>query len=81
MEEVTVTASVTKPVTASVTTRRTRTPHGTPRRPEIVFDVIRGRDLEKRTLDDIGHELDMTRAGVRYLYYKWHGWFYQNYEW
>jgi hypothetical protein len=64
-----------------VCAKKQRTPHGTPRRPEIVFEVIRGRDLEKRTLDEIGRELEMTRAGVRYLYQKWHSWFYTNYEW
>jgi hypothetical protein len=61
--------------------KKIRKPHGAPRRPEVIFDIIGGRDIEKKTLAQLGAEIGMTRAGVRHLYLKWHDWFYENYEW
>ena len=54
--------------------RRSKTHHGSPRKPEILIDIIDWRDKKLRTWEEIGQRLGMTRSGVRGLYLKWYDW-------
>jgi len=53
---------------------RSKTHHGSPRKPEMVLRIIELRDKQKKTWQEIGDEFEMTRAGARHLYYKWFIW-------
>jgi hypothetical protein len=53
---------------------RSKTHHGSPRKPEVTIDIIEWRDKQLKTWQYIGDRLDMTRAGVRHLYHKWYPW-------
>jgi hypothetical protein len=55
--------------------KRSKTHHGEPRKPEMVLDIIEGRDKRKETWEALGDKYDMTRAGARHLYHKWYDWF------
>ena len=54
--------------------KRSKTHHGSPRKPAMITDIIYLRDRRLATWQEIGDMLGMTRAGVRGLYYKWHEW-------
>ena len=57
--------------------KRSKTHHGSPRQPGVVYDIIRWRDAGD-TWSDIGEKLAITRAGARHLYVRWHKWAQEN---
>jgi hypothetical protein len=61
-------------VVVSKKKERSKTHHGSPRKPEMVLDIIAWRDKQRMTWQAIGDKFDITRAGARHLYMKWHKW-------
>jgi hypothetical protein len=53
-------------------------PHGMPRRPQMVSDIITWRDQDRLPWKQIANNFGITRDGAVKLYSKWRDWAQKN---